>query len=170
MNPVEMIRKELSNAHRWIEAIMAEVTAEAAHYDPGGTAHPIGSRYAHALVSEDMLVNVQLRQAAPIHAGFETGLQDPLSAFRVTEEWAKTARVDLVALRAYAQEVYAATDDYLAGLQPEDLDNEIDLSAFGYGTWTLGNFLMTFLFSHVHNIMGEIAAVKGMQGLKGMPF
>ncbi len=170
MNPVELIRSQMTLAHEWLESTMTDVTPEIAHANPGGTAHPIGARYAHAVVGEDMLVNAVLRKALPVHASVPAGIADPQSAFHVTLEWASSVEVDLAALHAYAEEVYAATDAYLAGLSPADLDSIVDLSDLGFGSWPLGAFILTFLFGHLHDIMGEIAAVKGIMGLKGFPF
>ncbi len=170
MNAIALIREQMNTAHEWMEGTMADVTPEAAHFRPGGSAHPIGSRYAHAVVAEDMLINGVLRGAAPLHASTPTGLEDPQAAFFTTHEWAHSVQVDLDALREYARQVYAGTDAYLAGLAPENLDDEVDLSEYGYGKWSLGGFLLSFIFAHVHDIMGEISAIKGVQGLKGYPF
>ncbi len=170
MDMIALIREQMKTAHEWLEGTMADMTSEAAHFRPGGNAHPIGSRYAHAVVAEDMLINGILQGTAPLHASHATGLDEPQAAFFTTQEWAQSVQVDLDGLRAYAQQVYASTDAYLAGLKPDNLDDEVDLSEYGYGKWSLGGFLLSFIFAHIHDIMGEISAIKGVQGLKGYPF
>ncbi len=78
--------------------------------------------------------------------------------------------MDLDALNAYAQAVYASTDEYLATLSENELDRTIDLTEQNLGTWSLGAFLLTFVFGHVRDIMGEISALKGLRDLQGYPF
>ncbi|HEX6385063.1 MAG TPA: hypothetical protein VF177_10365 [Anaerolineae bacterium] len=49
-------------------------------------------------------------------------------------------------------------------------DRIIDPSEQGMGEWPLGAFLLTFVLGHIRDIMGEISAIKGVQGLQGYPF
>jgi hypothetical protein len=152
---------------------MVDVTPEMAHWQPPGQAHPIGSLYAHMVISEDMLVNGLLQGGAPLYAGpwaGKTGLPDPENAFNRTVDWARAARVDLDATRAYAQAVYAATDAYLASLDEAALDRPMDLTQFGMGQMPLGDFVANLVLGHVRDLMGEISALKGVQGAKGYPF
>ena len=173
MSTIELIREQIRVAHDWFEGTMADVTPEMAAWTPGGQAHPIGSRYAHMVVSEDMLIHVILQAAAPVYAGAyagKTGLKEPEKAFHVSLEWARQVEVDLEAMREYARAVYAATEAHLSSLSDEDLDRTIDLSDYGMGEWRLGAFLMSFIFAHIHDIMGEVSALKGVQGAQGYPF
>lgn len=173
MNTVKLIRDELNHAHEAFDGTMDGVTDEVAHRQPGGTAHPIGSRYAHMIVSEDMMINGLLKGGAPLLAtswAGKTGLEDPQPAFITTLEWAQTVKVDLDAMNKYAQAVFEATDEYLATLNDDDLDQSIDLAEQNLGTWSLGAFLINFVLSHVRDIMGEVSALKGVYGLQGYPF
>ncbi len=99
MNAISLIREQMKTAHEWFEATMADVTPEQAHWLPPGTAHPIGSRYAHTIVSEDMMVNGLLKGNAPMFAtawAGKTGISgDPQAAFQSTQEWARSVQVDL---------------------------------------------------------------------------
>jgi hypothetical protein len=79
-------------------------------------------------------------------------------------------QVDLSALRQYAQAVYAASDAYLASLKPEDLNQPVDVSAFGLGEQTVGWMLNNAVVGHVNNHCGEVSCLKGLQGVKGYPF
>lgn len=173
MNPITLIREQIQTAHEWFDATMIGVNDEVAHWQPGGNAHPIGSRYAHMVVTEDMMVNGLLQGGAPIFAtswAGKTGLEDPEAAFYTTLEWAQRVKVDLDVLNAYAQAVYANTDQYLATLSEDDLERTIDLTEQNLGTWSVGAFLLSFVFGHVRDIMGEISGLKGVRGLKGYPF
>lgn len=173
MDTVKLIREEIKHAHQSFDGTMVGVTDEVAHRQPGGKAHPIGSRYAHLVVSEDMMINSLLKGGAPLFAttwAGKTGLEDPQAAFETTLEWAQSVKVDLEAMDKYAQGVYQATDEYLATLEEGDLEKTIDLTEQNLGKWSLGAFLITFVLSHVHDIMGEISALKGVYGFQGYPF
>ncbi|TAK13586.1 MAG: DinB family protein [Anaerolineae bacterium] len=173
MDTGSLILNEMKTAHQWAEATLADVDNEVAMWQPGGTAHPIGSRYAHLVVTEDIFVQQLLQQQPPLFAGAwqgKTGMDAPEGAMQVTVEWANALRVDMEGLRAYASAVYASTYKYLGGLKDNDLSAEIDLSQFGFGKMSLASFLITFMLGHVRDIMGEISATKGFKGMRGYPF
>ena len=173
MSTVTLLSGSLRHAHDSFEATVVDVDVDLAHWQPGGTAHPIGSRYAHMVVTEDIGIQAGARGGAPMMATSwtgKTGIPDPEQALNTTLEWAQTVQIEVEALRAYAQAVYAASDEYLATLTDDDLEQTIDLSTWELGTMTLGHFLVNYVLTHVHDIMGEISATKGVKGLKGYPF
>lgn len=173
MNTVQLIRDQLKIAHDWLEGTVADVTPTMANFVPPGQAHSVGTRYAHVIVAEDNMTHAMLQGGAPLFtltfAG-KTGVDDPLSALGAKLEWVQKTKVDIDALRQYAQAVYKASDEYLAKLKESDLENEVDLTQVGFGKWKLGAFLITFMLGHPRDIMGEISAIKGVQGAKGYPF
>jgi hypothetical protein len=75
--------------------------------------------------------------------------------------------MDLPKFQEFAKAVYANTDAYLATLSDADLERKIQGPA---GETTLGWFLTTILATHFPGHAGEIAALKGVQGMKGLPF
>lgn len=171
MDTVSLLREQIKMAHDWFEATMTGVSQEHADDQPQGTAHSIGSRYAHAVTAEDVMVNSLIRGGAPMYAGDyagKTGISEP--RFDSPLEWARSVRVDLGAARRYAQAVYANTADYLNTLNDDDLERIVDLSEQNMGQWTLGAFLISFVLGHMRDVMGEISALKGTQGLQGYPF
>lgn len=173
MSTVSIIRKGIEESHNWFEQTMADVTPEMADYQPGGTAHPIGSRYAHMVAVEDMFIHIFIRRGNPLFATTwegKTGIPNPQDALNTTLEWAQSVKIDLPALRQYAQTVYQSTDAYLASLKDEDLEDTIDLSEQGIGKITLGAFLLNFVYGHIRDIMGEVSTIKGIQGAQGYPF
>lgn len=116
-------------------------------------------------------MNVLAQSAAPLYAtswAGKTGISDP--QLESSLEWARSVEVVLDKARQYGRDVYASIDTYLAGLTDDDLSHIIDLSQHGYGEWALDAFLVTFVLGHIRDIMGEISAIKGVQGLQGVPF
>jgi hypothetical protein len=86
----------------------------------------------------------------------------------ITPEWASALTMDLPRFQEYAEAVFAATDAYLADLPDAGLDRKIQ-GATG-GEYTLGWGIAILLGQHGAQHSGEIAALKGVQGLKGLPF
>lgn len=172
MNAILLLRDQLKSAHKTQEATMADVTEQSAHFNETNKALPVGAAYAHSVLSEDIVVSTMFAHKTPLSTGNpDTGLSEPLpdqEHWDQTEVWAKKVKVDLTKLREFALKVYQATDDYLASLKDEDLDQEIEMP--GMGKHSLAWFFNNFVVLHVANLTGEISAAKGFQGLKGYPF
>lgn len=85
------------------------------------------ARYAQVVLCEDLTVGAGLAGMVPLAlaswAG-HTGLSElpPLAARTDWPAWEGRVRVDLAALRVYAQAVYAVTDAFLAELPDDALD------------------------------------------------
>ena len=164
MDPVQMIRDQFKQAHDALEGILADVEPEQVHWIPPGTATPLGPLYVHIVYGEDALLNNILRKQPALMTGAlanRTGLSSPPP--RPWDEWARTMRMDLPTFRECAKAVYAQTDEYLAGIQASDLDDEMQV--FGR-PFTRAGFL-TLMLGHVYEHAGEIACLKGLQGGKG---
>jgi hypothetical protein len=172
MNAITYIREQLKQARSFLEGTMSDVDDEHAHTRPPGALSPIAPVYAHLVMGEDGFVNGLIRGGAPLSAtswAGKTGLSEMPPEGSAWHEWATRVRVDLRAARQYAGAVAEATDAYLATLTPDDLDRAIDLSAFGFGTRTLGWVLGAAVVGHVQSHWGEICALKGLYGGKGFP-
>lgn len=171
MDPIAYIRSDIRWGHDLLEQVMQDATPEQAHWAPPGTANPLGATYAHALTSEDVIIHRFLQDREPLMEAEwmgKTGISEP--QFGSDFEWARRVQVDLPAARRYAQTVYAATDHYLASLTAEDLDHTLDLSARGFGQKTIAWALSALVISHLNNMVGEAAVLKGIQGAKGYPW
>ncbi len=173
---ISLLRQQLQEAHQFLEATIAGVTPGQAHWVPPGNAHPIGASYVHAIMTEDIVVNVALKGGAPLFAttwAGKTGFSEPMPMpgpdWKDYARWAGRVQVDLPEMQAYTQAVYAATDGYLSSLTPEDLDQTIDLSNLGMGQVTRAWVLSRLVIGHADNICGEISCLKGLQGVQGYP-
>jgi hypothetical protein len=82
-------------------------------------------------------------------------------------DWAKSFKMDYPKFKEYADAVFANTDSYLANVAAADLDAKTQtLIGEQSKSWVVANLLGTHLPQHA----GEIAALKGVHGLKGLPF
>jgi hypothetical protein len=173
MNTIALLREQLRGAHEYLEETLADVTEDMAHWHPPGRATPIGANYVHLVQSEDAIISL-LRQQAPIFQTMqpgEFGASESQPQPPWTEEyyfaWTRRVRVDLPRFRTYAQSVYAATDAYIAGLKPEDLDKEVNHPDAGMSGVTVAWVLSRYIIGHADNICGETSALKGAQGARG---
>ena len=64
-----LLREQLVNAHQQLDRMMAEVTAEQAHWAPPGKAHPAGALYTHILLYEDLLLRFLVQGQPPLFLG-----------------------------------------------------------------------------------------------------
>jgi len=78
--------------------------------------------------------------------------------------------LDLEKFSEYQEAVFKSTEAYLESLTDDDLDKEIDMSAFGMGMRKLHSVLGGMIIGHTRDIMGEISVLKGIQGLKVIHF
>jgi hypothetical protein len=180
MSAAKLLRDQHRNAHQFLESATADVTEEQAHWQPAGLANPLGATYAHLLFGEDAFV-AGLSGRTPLFADGWKGrtgvselppLAEPGSIAALQQhwhEWGRNLRIELPALRSYAQAVLGASDEYLASLSDADLDQVIDLSAFGFGERPLAWILSEGLVGHVRAHWGEIVCLKGLQGSQGFP-
>ena len=180
MSTSRMLRDQLRQAHQFLDSAVADITADQLQWQPAGMANPLGATYAHVLFGEDAFVAMLGGTPALFADGWvgRTGvtplppLSPPGSFVPLDQnwhEWGRQVRVDLPALRTYGQAVQQVADDYLASLSDRDLDEQIDLSAAGFGIQPLAWLLSSGLVAHVLSHWGEIVCLKGLQGERGFP-
>lgn len=172
-----ILKASIESAHQILEATVADVSDDVANRSAPGNANPIGSSYAHAVIAEDGIVNGMLQGRPPLSMtswSGRTGTDKPMPVPGTAEgnigEWYHTVRVDLAACRAYAQEVYAQSEKFIAEADDTTIAREIDMSALGMGKLPLGVVFSFLVIGHCNNLCGEISAIKGAFGLRGYPF
>ena len=173
--PTEILLNQLKAVHDSLEKTMDGVTDEVAHFQPAGTANPIAGTYAHLVFSEDMFVHGFLKKDKPL---LETTFKDKTGASEVHPMdwtvaypiWLRSVKLDVKKFREYAKAVFADSESYVATLTEEDLNKDVDMSAFGMPPRKVYDFIANLISGHAYPIMGEISVLKGLQGLKGYPF
>ena len=172
MTRQSLLKQQLAGYHDLLEQTIADCSPDALHKTlPGATIASIASIYAHTVFSEDTIIQGLLQQKSPVFqsqgwAG-RTGVAMPPTP-ELTAEWARGVRMDLPVFREYAKAVYAATDGYIGGLLDAALERRVDTGFVG--EQTVAFILSNIAGWHVAEHGGEIAALKGVQGLKGLPF
>lgn len=171
MNGVDSIRSAFRAARFWFDGTVADVTEEQERFTPPGKAHSIAALATHVPQAEDFLINGMLQGKPTLwqSGGWEEKLGIPNVANLQDGVRIDTRRC-IEALRPYSSAVAASTDAYLDSLTDQDLDRDVDMSAFGMEPMRLGDVLTTFSVGNTFAHTGEISAIKGVQGAQGYPF
>lgn len=169
-----VLKSALDFAHQVLEGTLADVDDALANRPTGNQANPIGTSYAHVVLTEDAIVNGVLKGQVPLSASTwagQTGCDQPmpLPGFVPGDlgAWYHAAQVSLEPLRQYAQAVYASSADFIGGADDATLAREVEL--FGM-TMSVALVFEVFVTGHCNSLAGEISAIKGTFGHKGYPF
>ena len=171
MNVQSAVQLQLNFWHPVLDGMVSECDSEVLGKDlPGATVTSIGSVYAHIVLSEDSIISGMCQSKPTVYetGGWKGKLNVPFEGSpALSPDWAKGLKLDLAPFREYAKAVYGATDAYLAALPDAELERKVQTPI---GEQTIGWVLVALLATHLPQHSGEIAALKGVQGLKGLPF
>ena len=169
MNATAVLQQLYREAHSRLEQTLEGVSQEQAHWAPPGNTNPIGAGYVHVLVGEDLIINSILQNLPPILTTSwlgKAGFSEPPPAGPEWAEWSRRVQMDLASTRAYAKDVYASAETYLASIDDAELDRERQFFRSGRQA---ASQILGDLVTHIHEHCGEIACLKGMQGARGYP-
>src|SRR3954452_4285130 len=119
MSQVAALRSSFKTMHDFLENTVADLGGAQADWRPPGLAHSIGANYAHVVLCEDGVVNGMLKGGAPLmgtRCAGKPAASEPQPQGFAWSEWGGKVTVDVAAMREYANAVYAAPDEFLAGL------------------------------------------------------
>lgn len=166
-NSFDAIRSIVGAAQDALETAIADTPDALVNSLQPGRSNSIGAIYAHALLSLDMFYNTALcgKEQVLVSANFahKLGLQD---TGPFNWDALKATAWDISVLKAYAQAVYAGVNAYLADLTDAELGRAFKL--FEQDATVEGVIALATWHTAFH--AGEIAALKGVNGLLGLPF
>lgn len=168
MQTKEFIGVQWASVRRIADAVLTEINDEQLNYQPPGTANSAGVALMHILSAEDFFIH-SLIQGQPRlwdKDGWAERVGVTLPQRGGSWDDFKRSTFSLSTIQPYAQAVRAAVDAYLANLTEAELNRTV--------TWRdnptpIGSVLTT-LFVHTTSHSGEIAAIRGVQGARGLPF
>jgi uncharacterized damage-inducible protein DinB len=169
MQTLALIRSGIEAVNAMVDTAMQDLTDEVVNFEPGGTANTIAQLLAHMVSGQDLLVNDKLRVGGgtPLHeSGWAEKTGIPLERPLIWQQ-RHTWRLSLPALDEYRREVGACALRLIDSMSEDDLDRE--------ASWIRGParpvamLWQTIYINHGLGHCGEISAIKGMQGLKGLP-
>jgi hypothetical protein len=173
MKVQELLRQQLSGAHGILLKTMADVRPEDVQRTvEGATISSIGHIYTHLIHGEDGILHGMIRGQAPIWVtgGYaeRSGIMPSQPGQPDAALYDRMAALDWSEIQAYAEATFAATDAYLANASDAEMERIIETGFMGAmpAAAIVGNILIW----HTVNHNGEIAALKGVFGQKGLPF
>jgi uncharacterized damage-inducible protein DinB len=169
MNAPEYIQRQIQSMRSLCDAALRETTDAQFNWTPPGMANSISAAVIHATGTEDRFINEVLQGNTRL---WETGNWSDKVGLQVTPgrgqgwEEIKQKQLAVATVLDYIAAVRANTDAYLATLTASELERKITLMGAERQVADVLAILITHTLSH----MGEVAALKGMQGVKGLPF
>lgn len=150
-----LLRAQVHEIHRLLDEGLAASARGSGPRTPAAESLLV-ALYVHAATVEDVTVQSLLRRVAPVYETDWAG-RGP----------ARYSTADLAPVRAYAHQVFAATDAYLAELGLDELNRRVDLARLGQGTQTVAWVLSKFVVLQLSKIYGELASAARAQGQPG---
>lgn len=165
----EFLRGQYEQSHQLFKATVADVPAELLNQrDGNGTVGTIASIYAHAVMSQDAMMTNILGEPLVYETGGwgpKLGIDHP-GVFQ-TPEWSAGVHMR-PGFDAYADAVFARTESRLATFTEADLETLVP--GFSGNQVPASMFIAKIGLIHINMHGGEIAALKGVHGLKGLGF
>ncbi len=170
MNVPAAVQQQLGFFRGITDGVVASTPSDALHArTPGSTVGSAASCYAHAVSAEDLIVHGMFQGKPSVFesGGWGAKLGIAPAGNMQSPEWAAGLRLDVPKFQEYAKAVYAATDAFLAGLTDADLQRTVQGPM---GPQPLEAAIAGLLATHYLHHVGEVSALIGVQGHKGLPF
>ena len=169
MDTIAYIRGQLASVRGYFDIVLKDLTEEQLNWAPPGTLSPISAILLHTFSAEDFFT-VKIIQGKPLLWDDgpwqeQIGIRPPGGR---DDTWAqfRTTPVHLEPVLDYGRATRAATDAWLDAAVPADLERMV---RFGRGESQVAEVFMHAVM-HTTSHAGEVAALKGLQGGKGLPF
>ena len=168
MDAQQLLVRELRWMRRQTDSILIDLTDEQFNWVPPGTANPISVIFLHMLVIEDEYIQQIVLGGTRLWdiADWQTRVGTPAPERGGNWDALKGTTMTLETAAQYQEAVRTATDAYIAKLTPEELDRRV---SFLGGERRVADVLSMLVIHHVGHA-GEIAALKGVQGVAGLSF
>jgi hypothetical protein len=172
MTPHGILRESMQSMHSLLDKAVGDMTAEHFNFRPQEGGVSAFFSLWHYVRTEDNIVNyvTQGKPTVWLEGGYNErfGLPRNSQGTGMTEEEANAVQIrDVAGWLEYQQKVWQATDDYLAGMSPEEFETR-KVTIKPLGEMSLWNGIYGVCLSHGYRHVGEIEYVRGVQGLGGL--
>ncbi|MEJ5221331.1 MAG: DinB family protein [Tepidiforma sp.] len=168
----DILRSSLKSMHDLLDKAVEGMTAEQLNFRPQEGGVSAFFSLWHYVRTEDNIINWVAQQKPTVwlegnyHEYF--GLPRTSQGTGMTEEEANAIHIsDVAKWHEYQQNVWEATDRYLAGMSPEEFDRRT-VTIKPLGEMSLWDGIYGVCLSHGYRHVGEIEYVRGVQGLGGL--
>ena len=166
MTIIGLLRREFALMRHHVTGIIQGLTKDDLLWAPPGVANPIGTTLLHVLIGEDRLIQSALQGKPSLWEAGRWYEQIGIISLPVRgHDWigVDLALLHAPALFAYAQAVEQATATYLHLLNDTHLEEQVEV----YGQAQSRAEALFSIIIHNMSHAGEIAALKGLQGIRG---
>ncbi|MEX0783620.1 MAG: DinB family protein [Dehalococcoidia bacterium] len=172
MTPQAILRRNLVSMHDLLDKAVDGMTADHFNFRPREGGVSAFFSLWHYVRTEDNIVNFVVQREPTVWLKGEWdqrfGLHRTGQGTGLTAEEANAVRIaDVPAWHDYQQQVWKATDDYLASMSPEEFESR-RVTIKPVGEMSLWDGLYGMCLSHGYRHVGEIEYVRGVQGLGGL--
>lgn len=171
MATVDFIRASLKQMHNTYNDAIGDLAPEQMHWRANDRGLPISFILWHYVRTEDNIIQFVLQRKPTVwlEGGWDQkfGLHRTAQGTGMSLEEAQNLRLSPKEdFEKYMRAVWQATDDYLAAADDEFLQQRTTVKPLGEMAIqnAIGNMCLTHGFTH----LGEIAHLRGLQGLRGM--
>ena len=166
MSMIDLLRREFALMRHHVTGIIEGLTKDELIWVPPGMINPIGTTLLHVLTGEDRLIQSVLQGKPSL---WEAGRwYEQIGVINLPVRGHDWTSIDITSLQApalfaYAQVVEQITTAYLYQLNDLDLEQQVDV----YGQEQTRAEALFSIIIHNTSHAGEIAALKGLQGMRG---
>lgn len=163
------IKNTIDNARRYLNATMQDVTHEQFNWQPAGLTNPMSCTYFHIASAEDFFLNRVIKGGALAFMSDDWAQKTGVTQIpgpRGGWDQFRQKSFEIGPIREYALHVQGMVDAYVNVLTPEELAREV--VSMGKAATVASIFNSMTVHSAFHT--GEIAFIKGLLGVKGIPF
>jgi uncharacterized damage-inducible protein DinB len=168
MTALEYINHQIAQARIYSNAVAEGLADEQLNWPAPGTTNTVGAMFLHISTSEDSLIHVVIQGKPRVwdsgHWDEKINISKPVSR----GDWSsvKDKTFALAPILDYQAAVQAATTAFLATLTEDELSRPL---TFAGREETVADILAR-IAAHASFHAGEISVIKGVHGLKGLPF
>jgi hypothetical protein len=168
MDAKALLQKQIENMRYLQDSALQDLTNSQLAWVPPGTATPIGVIWLHMVATEDRFIAHLLGQPALWKSANWKEIFETEKSPNIGKDWSdfQKAALTVEKLQSYMDAARVQTDAYFESISDESLDELVRFFTASDPTadvWVL-------LIGHTLLHSGEIAAIKGVQGVKGLPF
>lgn len=164
MDVTTYARTQLESAINLASMCLGDITTEQYNWKPQGNVNSIAKTHVHVISGLDFFINSVLAGGAPRYSGIATKHGLPANPLEI---WGFQGTIPVEAMKELQAEAQKAALEYVGTLKEADLDAEVDTQFLGKQTRA---WVVQLATTHTAGHAGDMAAVKGMQGMKGLPF
>ncbi len=166
----QVLQSSLQGAHGIFLQVISDIAPATLQSVPAGAnIQSLQAIIAHAVLDDDFIVNAMIcgkGRAATAEALAGSGVPLPPDP-RMTAEWAQSINMNLPAFIDFSKKVFASTEAAIGAMSDAELEAEMDGP---FGKRPKVAYVNGFALYHFVSHTGEIAAMKGIHGMKGLPF